>query len=103
MSLRFRLADGFADVGGHRYAGNVIIYLPNGVSIWYGRVTPHDVGAIVRCSSLPFVAGFLTLSQSGRDHSYSRKGHSGATARRTGACAEESAGGSAELVTSTEQ
>ncbi|KDE06888.1 hypothetical protein MVLG_02776 [Microbotryum lychnidis-dioicae p1A1 Lamole] len=35
-------------IGGHRYAGNVIIYLPNGTSIWYGRVTPRDVGAIVQ-------------------------------------------------------
>ncbi|ORY80243.1 Sucrase/ferredoxin-like-domain-containing protein, partial [Leucosporidium creatinivorum] len=33
--------------GGHRYAGNVIIYLPNGTSIWYGRVTPRDIGAVV--------------------------------------------------------
>lgn len=34
-------------IGGHRYAGNVIVYLPNGASVWYGRVTPKDVGAIV--------------------------------------------------------
>lgn len=37
-------------IGGHKYAGNVIIYLPNGTAIWYGRVTPRDVGAIVRHS-----------------------------------------------------
>ncbi|BGP21209.1 sucrase/ferredoxin-like family protein [Rhodotorula toruloides] len=34
-------------IGGHRYAGNVIIYFRNGSSIWYGRVTPPDVAAIV--------------------------------------------------------
>ncbi|KAK4052226.1 hypothetical protein OIO90_004448 [Microbotryomycetes sp. JL221] len=37
-------------IGGHRYAGNVIIYLPNGTSVWYGRVTPKDVGAIVEAT-----------------------------------------------------
>lgn len=35
-------------IGGHRYAGNVIIYLPNGTSVWYGRVRPGDVAGIVR-------------------------------------------------------
>ncbi|RPD81227.1 Sucraseferredoxin-like protein [Lentinus tigrinus ALCF2SS1-7] len=35
-------------VGGHKYAGNVIINTPQGVSIWYGRVTPHEVDAIVK-------------------------------------------------------
>ncbi|GAA6064110.1 hypothetical protein JCM10212_002487 [Sporobolomyces blumeae] len=34
-------------IGGHRYAGNVIVYFPNGSSVWYGRVTPADVGVIV--------------------------------------------------------
>lgn len=40
-------------IGGHRYAGNVIIYLPNGTCVYYGRVTPRDVGAIVSCQRLP--------------------------------------------------
>ncbi|KAI0347182.1 hypothetical protein BDW22DRAFT_1367554 [Trametopsis cervina] len=35
-------------IGGHKFAGNVIIYTPTGTSIWYGRVTPHNVDAIVR-------------------------------------------------------
>ncbi|KAK4050373.1 hypothetical protein OIV83_003442 [Microbotryomycetes sp. JL201] len=39
-------------IGGHRYAGNVIIYLPNGASVWYGRVTPKDVGPIVEATIL---------------------------------------------------
>ncbi|GAA5923606.1 sucrase/ferredoxin-like domain-containing protein [Sporobolomyces koalae] len=34
-------------IGGHRYAGNVCIYFPNGTCIYYGRVTPADVGVIV--------------------------------------------------------
>ncbi|KAF7318849.1 hypothetical protein HMN09_00220400 [Mycena chlorophos] len=34
-------------VGGHRYNGVTIIYTPGGATIWYGRVTPHDVDAIV--------------------------------------------------------
>ncbi|GJN91962.1 hypothetical protein Rhopal_004990-T1 [Rhodotorula paludigena] len=34
-------------IGGHRYAGNVILYFPNGSSVWFGRVTPADVGTIV--------------------------------------------------------
>ncbi|KAF7316481.1 hypothetical protein MIND_00167200 [Mycena indigotica] len=34
-------------VGGHRYSGLTIIYTPGGASVWYGRVTPHDVEAIV--------------------------------------------------------
>ncbi|KAJ3500059.1 hypothetical protein NLJ89_g9958 [Agrocybe chaxingu] len=34
-------------VGGHKYAGNCIIYTPSGSGIWYGRVTPHDVDSVV--------------------------------------------------------
>lgn len=34
-------------IGGHRYAGNVVIHFPNGTCIYYGRVTPADVGVIV--------------------------------------------------------
>ncbi|KAL5508216.1 hypothetical protein ACEPAH_5835 [Sanghuangporus vaninii] len=34
-------------IGGHKFAGNVIIYFPQGSSVWYGRVTPHEVHAIV--------------------------------------------------------
>ncbi|KIJ70322.1 hypothetical protein HYDPIDRAFT_122003 [Hydnomerulius pinastri MD-312] len=35
-------------IGGHKFAGNVIIYTPRGASVWYGRVTPHDVESIVK-------------------------------------------------------
>ncbi|KAJ7665885.1 Sucrase/ferredoxin-like-domain-containing protein [Mycena polygramma] len=34
-------------MGGHQYSGNCIIYTPNGASVWYGRVTPHEVDSIV--------------------------------------------------------
>ncbi|EIN10287.1 hypothetical protein PUNSTDRAFT_84220 [Punctularia strigosozonata HHB-11173 SS5] len=34
-------------IGGHKYAGNTIIYTPRGASVWYGRVTPHEVESIV--------------------------------------------------------
>ncbi|KAI5476930.1 sucrase/ferredoxin-like family protein [Pseudohyphozyma bogoriensis] len=35
-------------IGGHKYAGNMIIAFPNGTSIWYGRVLPSDIGGIVK-------------------------------------------------------
>lgn len=34
-------------VGGHKFAAQVIIWLPNGTSIWYGRVTTQDCKLIV--------------------------------------------------------
>ncbi|KAK2466522.1 hypothetical protein APHAL10511_002164 [Amanita phalloides] len=34
-------------IGGHKFAGNCIIYTPQGSCIWYGRVTPHEVESIV--------------------------------------------------------
>jgi leucyl-tRNA synthetase len=42
-------------IGGHKYAGNVIVYLPPGMSgnalagsgIWYGRVGPGEVEGVV--------------------------------------------------------
>ncbi|GAA6008085.1 hypothetical protein JCM10207_007023 [Rhodosporidiobolus poonsookiae] len=34
-------------VGGHKFAGNCIIFFPNGSVVWYGRATPKDVGVIV--------------------------------------------------------
>ncbi|KAJ7100106.1 Sucrase/ferredoxin-like-domain-containing protein [Mycena belliarum] len=34
-------------MGGHQYAGNCIIYIPGGSSVWYGRVSPHEVESIV--------------------------------------------------------
>ncbi|KAJ7591315.1 Sucrase/ferredoxin-like-domain-containing protein [Mycena floridula] len=34
-------------IGGHKFAGNCIIYTPQGSGIWLGRITEHDVEAIV--------------------------------------------------------
>ncbi|EJF61143.1 hypothetical protein DICSQDRAFT_61143 [Dichomitus squalens LYAD-421 SS1] len=59
-------------IGGHKYAGNVIINTPRGVSVWYGRVTPHEVDAIVRETIIggkvlpPLLRGGMNLSQPGR-------------------------------------
>ncbi|KAH7103368.1 Sucraseferredoxin-like protein [Auriculariales sp. MPI-PUGE-AT-0066] len=35
-------------IGGHRYAGNVQIMFPQGTCVWYARVSPHEVHAIVQ-------------------------------------------------------
>ncbi|QRV87900.1 altered inheritance of mitochondria protein 32 [Ceratobasidium sp. AG-Ba] len=34
-------------IGGHKFAGNVIIYFPTGNGVWYGRVSPHEVQSVV--------------------------------------------------------
>nr|GAT53933.1 predicted protein [Mycena chlorophos] len=34
-------------IGGHKFSGNCVLYLPSGSCIWYGRVTPHEVESIV--------------------------------------------------------
>jgi len=72
MSSKRVLIVKVSHIGGHKYAGNVIvnqsfgsfrtfsnnstaisffgllqIYTPSGSGIWYGRVTPHDVDSIV--------------------------------------------------------
>ena len=47
------------------------IYTPQGVSIWYGRVTPHNVDAVVRETILggkilpPLLRGGLNISRPG--------------------------------------
>lgn len=59
-------------IGGHKFAGNVIIYKPQGVSVWYGRVTPHHCEAIVRDTIVggkvlpPLLRGGLNLARPGR-------------------------------------
>ncbi|KAI5123431.1 hypothetical protein M0805_006136 [Coniferiporia weirii] len=58
-------------IGGHKFAGNVIIYFPQGLSVWYGRVTPHEVDAIVKHTILdgkvlaPLLRGGLNISRPG--------------------------------------
>ncbi|OCH92894.1 hypothetical protein OBBRIDRAFT_790751 [Obba rivulosa] len=58
-------------IGGHKFAGNVIINTPQGVSVWYGRVTPHEVPTIVKETILggkvlpPLLRGGLNLSRPG--------------------------------------
>ncbi|TFK55892.1 hypothetical protein OE88DRAFT_1622269 [Heliocybe sulcata] len=59
-------------IGGHKFAGNCIIYTPQGASVWYGRVTPHEVDAIVQNTIiggqilLPLLRGGVNLSRPGR-------------------------------------
>ncbi|PIL37050.1 hypothetical protein GSI_00742 [Ganoderma sinense ZZ0214-1] len=61
-------------IGGHKYAGNVIINTPRGVSVWYGRVTPHEVDAIVKETIIggriltQLLRGGMNLSRPGRNN-----------------------------------
>ncbi|KAI9512256.1 Sucrase/ferredoxin-like-domain-containing protein [Russula earlei] len=56
-------------IGGHKYAGNVIIYMPQGAGVWYGRVTTHEVASIVHTTILggqilpPLLRGGVNLSR----------------------------------------
>jgi len=34
-------------IGGHKFAGNLIICFPTGASVWYGRVSPKEISAVV--------------------------------------------------------
>lgn len=58
-------------IGGHKYAGNCIIYTPQGAGVWYGRVTPHDVESIVENTIIgglvlpPLLRGGLNISRPG--------------------------------------
>jgi len=63
-------------IGGHKFAGNCIIYTPQGSCIWYGRVSPHEVEAIVTNTIIGGVVlpsllrGGLNLSRPGRKTLY---------------------------------
>ncbi|KAG8956729.1 hypothetical protein FRC04_000207 [Tulasnella sp. 424] len=35
-------------IGGHKFAGNVIIYTPHGSGVWYGRVSSHQTHAVMK-------------------------------------------------------
>lgn len=56
-------------IGGHKYAGNVIIYMPRGAGVWYGRVTTHEVASIVHTTILggrilpPLLRGGVNLAR----------------------------------------
>ncbi|ETW83862.1 hypothetical protein HETIRDRAFT_311858, partial [Heterobasidion irregulare TC 32-1] len=56
-------------IGGHKYAGNVIIYMPQGSGVWYGRVSTHEVYPIVQNTILggrilpPLLRGGVNLSR----------------------------------------
>ncbi|KAI9466916.1 Sucrase/ferredoxin-like-domain-containing protein [Lactarius psammicola] len=56
-------------IGGHRYAGNIIIYMPQGAGVWYGRVSTHEVEPIVHTTILggqilpPLLRGGVNLTR----------------------------------------
>ncbi|KAI6164925.1 Sucrase/ferredoxin-like-domain-containing protein [Pisolithus thermaeus] len=58
-------------IGGHKFAGNVIIYTPTGASVWYGRVTSHHVESIVANTIIdgrvlsPILRGGLNIARPG--------------------------------------
>ncbi|KAI0952178.1 hypothetical protein AcV7_008063 [Taiwanofungus camphoratus] len=58
-------------MGGHKFAGNVIINTPQGAAIWYGRVTPHEVDTIVNETIIggkilpPLLRGGINLFRTG--------------------------------------
>lgn len=58
-------------MGGHKFAGNCIVYLPQGACVWYGRVTPHTVEAVVKDTILggkvlpALLRGGLNISKTG--------------------------------------
>lgn len=58
-------------IGGHKYAGNCVIYTPRGSCVWYGRVSPHEVESIVTNTIIgglilpPLLRGGLNLSRPG--------------------------------------
>ncbi|KAJ7174148.1 Sucrase/ferredoxin-like-domain-containing protein [Mycena crocata] len=58
-------------MGGHKYAGTCMIYTPNGSSVWYGRVTPHEVDSVVEDTIVgglvlpPLLRGGMNLSKPG--------------------------------------
>ena len=66
-------------IGGHKYAGNVIVYLPPtlngnawaGSGIWYGRIGPDNVGDVVKETIMEgkIIFDFLRggITQDGKD------------------------------------
>ncbi|KAJ7080518.1 Sucrase/ferredoxin-like-domain-containing protein [Mycena epipterygia] len=58
-------------IGSHKCAGNCIIYTASGSSVWYGRLTPHEVDAVVTNTIEgglilpPLLRGGLNLSKPG--------------------------------------
>ncbi|KAI5820106.1 Sucrase/ferredoxin-like-domain-containing protein [Pyronema omphalodes] len=40
--------EGTSHLSGHKFAGNVVVYLPQGWGVWYGRVGTEQVEGIVR-------------------------------------------------------
>ncbi|KAJ1308510.1 hypothetical protein OPQ81_004214 [Rhizoctonia solani] len=58
-------------IGGHKFAGNVIIYFPTGNGVWYGRVSTHEVQAVVEST----IIGGKVLPALLRGGTFKRDGH----------------------------
>ncbi|CAE6487088.1 unnamed protein product [Rhizoctonia solani] len=58
-------------MGGHKFAGNVIIYFPTGNGVWYGRVSPHEVQTVVEST----IIGGKVLPALLRGGTFKRDGH----------------------------
>ncbi|CAE6462348.1 unnamed protein product [Rhizoctonia solani] len=58
-------------MGGHKFAGNVIIYFPTGNGVWYGRVSTHEVQAVVEST----IIGGKVLPALLRGGTFKRDGH----------------------------
>ncbi|CAE6418636.1 unnamed protein product [Rhizoctonia solani] len=58
-------------IGGHKFAGNVIIYFPTGNGVWYGRVSTHEVQAVVEST----IVGGKVLPALLRGGTFRRDGH----------------------------
>ncbi|KAG6886078.1 hypothetical protein C0993_004068 [Termitomyces sp. T159_Od127] len=58
-------------ITGHKFAGNCVIYTPQGSGVWYGRVSPHEVESIVINTIIhgrvlaPLLRGGLNISRPG--------------------------------------
>lgn len=58
-------------IGGHKFSGNVIVYFPTGNGVWYGRVSTHEVQAVVEST----IVGGKVLPKLLRGGTFKQDGH----------------------------
>lgn len=49
-------------IGGHKFAGNLIVYSPRGTGVWYGRVSPKEVSDFYRTRGV-FLLAYLSVCE----------------------------------------
>ena len=52
-------------IGGHKFAGNLIICFPTGASVWYGRVSPKEVSSSFNgrgCNGMMLITCYCRLA-----------------------------------------